>query len=174
MPRALKSAAIALLDVRPSSMQRSMCGARLGFRFATIDLGLLRIAKPDAARLGRSEDMARALADHVPLVLGNGGEHDGARHVGNPLESINVAMNATLRESRSSFATSSVALRFLAAPSQRPVAALAASTSTNSRSVRHGGLRDSAAQPRAAPRRKTRAIVDNTRQERSLSSMVKP
>jgi hypothetical protein len=49
--------------------------------------------------------MPRALADNTPLVLGSGGEHDGARHVGNPLESISAAMKATLRESRSSFAT---------------------------------------------------------------------
>ena len=61
MPRALRSAAIALLDVRPASMQRSMCGRkalRLLGRLRPIDLGLLWIAELDAAGLGGSQGMA--------------------------------------------------------------------------------------------------------------------
>src|SRR5215831_1218790 len=71
-----------------------------------------------------------------------------------PLLSISVAMKATLRLKRSSFATSEVALRLLAG-------AIAAASCGRSlrlrlrripRSARRGGLRYSAARPRAAPR----------------------
>jgi hypothetical protein len=44
-------------------------------RLLPIDLGLLRIVKLDAACLGGGHGTARALADHVSLVLGSGGEH---------------------------------------------------------------------------------------------------
>src|SRR5215471_2634670 len=67
MPRALRSVAIALLDVRPASMQRSMCGRkalRLLGRSRPVDLGLLWIAELDPARLGSCQGMACALADH--------------------------------------------------------------------------------------------------------------
>src|SRR5215471_19820196 len=52
-------------------MQRSMCGRKglsvLG-RLRPVDLGLLLIAELDAARLGRSEGMARALeSETAPL-----------------------------------------------------------------------------------------------------------
>jgi hypothetical protein len=59
-------------------MQRSMCGRkalRLLDRLRPIDLGLLWIAELDAARLGGGQGMACALADHMSLVLGSGGEH---------------------------------------------------------------------------------------------------
>jgi hypothetical protein len=90
MPCALRSAAIALLDVRPASMQRSMCGRkalRLLGRLRPIVLGLLWIAELDAARLGGGQGIACALADHMSLVLG-GGEYMKrqtirAWHIGN-------------------------------------------------------------------------------------------
>src|SRR5215472_9438461 len=74
IPRALRSAAIELLGVRPASLQRSMCGSLLG-RLRAVDLGLLWIAELDAPRLGGGQDMACARADHMSLVLGGGGEH---------------------------------------------------------------------------------------------------
>ena len=55
-----------------------MCAQGLSLlgRLGPIDLGLLRIAKPDAARLGRSEGMARALAySCAARDSAAGGEH---------------------------------------------------------------------------------------------------
>ena len=86
MPRALRSVAMALLDVRPALMQRSMWAQRsspLRPR-SPIDLGLLRIAELDAPCLRGGKCMACALADHVALVLGSGGEHVKDRPVGPP------------------------------------------------------------------------------------------
>ena len=53
MLRALRSVAMALLDVRPALMQRRCAGAALepGGRLHPIDLGLLWIAKLDTAAL---------------------------------------------------------------------------------------------------------------------------
>ena len=62
---------MALLDVRPALTQRLSPRGRLH----PIDLGLLWIAKFDAAGLGGGQRMACALADHVSLMLGSGGEH---------------------------------------------------------------------------------------------------
>src|SRR5499427_8435664 len=44
-------------------------------RLRPIDLGLLWIAELDAAGFGGGQRMACALADHVSLMLGSGGEH---------------------------------------------------------------------------------------------------
>jgi hypothetical protein len=58
----------------------------------------------DAARLGGRRRLACALADHISLVLGSGGEHIKrqmirAWHIGNgeiePLESLSAAIKAT-------------------------------------------------------------------------------
>ena len=53
-------------------------------RLHPIDLGLLWIAKFDAAGLGGGQRMACALADHVSLMLGSGGEHCVADDRENP------------------------------------------------------------------------------------------
>ena len=95
-------------------------------RLRPIDLGLLGIAKLDAACLGGSQRLACALADHVSLVLGSGSEHvkrqpAGSRHIDNgEIEALAVQVKATLRLKRSSFATSRVAVRCLASAIQRP------------------------------------------------------
>src|SRR5215831_20923747 len=131
--------------------------------------------------------MACALADHMSLVLGGGGEHVKCQpvcswHIGNrKIEATAIHQRGNerdaagepieLRNQQGSLAPS------WPAPWRRPAAAGRCACRFPPRqilrSVRHGGLRDSAARPRAAPRRKIRAIVDNKRQERSLSSMVK-
>ena len=53
-------------------------------RLHPIDLGLLWIAKFDAAGLGGGQRMACALADHVSLMLSSGGEHCVADDRDNP------------------------------------------------------------------------------------------
>src|SRR6516165_12740001 len=67
----------AALDVRA---QRLSPGGRL----RPIDLGLLWIAKLDATGLGGGQRMACALANHVSLMLGSGGEHCVADDRENP------------------------------------------------------------------------------------------
>jgi hypothetical protein len=91
MPRALRfgcdgiarcaASLDAALDVRAQHLSPLGC-------LRPINLGLLWIAKLDAACLGGGQGMACALADHVSLGLGSGGEHVkrqpvGPRHVGN-------------------------------------------------------------------------------------------
>ena len=75
MPRALRSVAMAPLDVR-AQRPRGPLGP--------IDLGLLWIAELDAAGLGGGQPMACALADHVSLKLGSRGEHCVADDRENP------------------------------------------------------------------------------------------
>ena len=58
----------AALDMRAQHLSLRGC-------LRPIDLGLLWIAKLDAAGLGGGQRMACALADHVSLVLGSGGEY---------------------------------------------------------------------------------------------------
>src|SRR5262249_46746403 len=53
-------------------------------RLHPIDLGVLWIAKLDASGLGGGPRLARALADHVSLMLGSGGEHCVADDRDNP------------------------------------------------------------------------------------------
>src|SRR6516162_10853355 len=72
MPRALRSVAMALLDVRA---QRLSPRGRL----RPIDFGLLWIAELDATGFGGGQRMACALADHVSLMLGSGGPPFGPR-----------------------------------------------------------------------------------------------
>ena len=66
---------MALLDVRPGLMRRSMWAQRVSprGRLRPIDLGLLWIAELDATGFGGSQRMACALDDHVLLMLGSGG-----------------------------------------------------------------------------------------------------
>src|SRR5215471_10122653 len=53
-------------------------------RLRRIDLGLLWIAELDATGFGGGQRMACALADHVSLMLGSGGEHCVADDRENP------------------------------------------------------------------------------------------
>ena len=122
---------MALLDVRA---QRLSPRGRL----RPIDLGLVWIAELDATGFGGGQRMACAFADHVSLVLGSSGEHVkrqpvAPRHVGKgEIECLTIhqrAMNATLRESRSSFVASKGGLALLGQRHRggqlRPVPALA-------------------------------------------------
>jgi hypothetical protein len=78
MPRALRSAAIALVDVRASldaTLNVRAQSLSLFGRLRPVDPGLLWIVKLGAGRLGGGKGMACALADHMSLVLGSGGKH---------------------------------------------------------------------------------------------------
>src|SRR5262245_8459265 len=125
MPRVLRSVAMALLDVRPALMQRSMREQRLSprGRLRPIDLGLLWIAELDATGFGGGQRMACALADNVARGLGSAGElvnrqPFGPGHTGNSeTEALAVHQRGDEGDAAAkatSFATSRVALRFLA------------------------------------------------------------
>jgi hypothetical protein len=82
---------MALLEVLPASMQRSMCvrsAWACSAAVARLISAPLWIAELDPARLGDGQGKARALADHVSHVLGGSGEHVKgqpvcSRHAGN-------------------------------------------------------------------------------------------
>ena len=123
-PRLVSSAATSREDRSESSMRTGRSDSARSAAAFLLSAAEFRVTQDNTARLGRLKARLRALRDHAPLLLGKGRvdvQRERIDVAPNAVTrkgtrcTIRLAMNATSRDKRSSFATATWHFAFFAA-----------------------------------------------------------